>query len=168
MLRFFNFRQQTRSRVWPQFVLLLQNKKKKFLIVTEREVDRDDYTKDLIQAYHNAIDEQNKQLDSQHALKIVGNYTLNHLPDKAILRKSQLDCVLYAGELEAAHGLLNIFPSPQPMVILSDSTLDSRGCPTTRSMNSLQHALLIRRMLPTTTTIPTYMVKTHIGLHSHN
>jgi hypothetical protein len=103
-----------------------QKKKKKFLIVTERDADQDDYTKDLIQAYHKAIDEQNKQLDSQHALKIVGNFTLHHLPDKAFLRKSQFDCVLYAGELEAAHGLLNIFPSPQPMVILSDSTLESR------------------------------------------
>jgi len=103
-----------------------QNKKKKFLIVTEREVDRDDYTKDLIQAYHHAIDEQNRQLDSQHSLKIVGNYTLDHLPAKGILLQSQLDCVLYAGELEAAHGLLHVFPNPQPMVILSDSTLESR------------------------------------------
>lgn len=103
-----------------------QKREKRFLIITEHDVDRDDYTKDLIEAYYKAIEEQNKQSDQSHALTIVGKYRLQHLPDKATLRKSQTDCVLYAGELDAAHGLLNSLPIPLPMVILSDSTLQSR------------------------------------------
>jgi hypothetical protein len=104
-----------------------QNHRRRFLIVTENEFNGDPYTKDLIQAYHDAIDEFNEERKSDSdTARIVGKYKLEHLPKKGELSTLQADCLLYAGELETAHGLLNRFPEPQPMVILSDSTLESR------------------------------------------
>ncbi len=104
-----------------------QNLRNRFLIVTENDFNADPYARDLIQAYHDAIDEFNdERKPGRGAAGVVGKYKLEHLPDKALLSKLRPDCVLYAGELETAHGLLNRFPEPQPMVILSDSTLESR------------------------------------------
>jgi len=104
-----------------------QHQKRRFLIVSENDFGADPYSKDLIQAYHDAIDEFNGEHKKDGDLAgIVGKYKLDRLPGKEVLKKSQLDCVLYAGELEAAHGLLHAFPDPQPLVVLSDSTLESR------------------------------------------
>ena len=99
--------------------------KRTFLIVTEKE---DSYAQDLVQAYHAAIDEFNKQHPSSKS-SIVGRYTLAQLQLANIKEEVQADnpdCVLYAGELEVARPLLRAFQNSPSMVILSDSTLESR------------------------------------------
>ena len=117
-----------------------QHGKRRFMIVSENDFTLDTYTKDLIQAYHDAIAEFNVDHKQDGDLaEIVGKYRLSGLPDKAELRKSDPDCVLYAGELEVAHGLLHSFSDPQPLVILSDSSLESR-----LSDNALRDFILVR------------------------
>lgn len=104
-----------------------QHGRRHFLIVTDDDPSNETYSEDLLKAYHRAIDQFNQEhKDNGDLAGIVGRYRLNRLPDKEILKKSGIDCVLYAGELEAAHALLHGFPSPQPLVILSDSSLASR------------------------------------------
>jgi hypothetical protein len=105
----------------------IQKHKKRFLIVTELDFDKDGYTKDLVQAYDDAIKETNNQLGGDSdGLAIVGKYKLDHLPNKEKLARLRPDCVLYAGELDTAHDLLSTFSGAEPMVILSDATLESR------------------------------------------
>jgi len=105
----------------------IQKHRRRFLIVTEKDFDNDPYTKDLVHAYNDAIEETNNQLGHNgDTLGIVGKYKLDHLPNKTALNRLNPDCILYAGELDTAHDLLNTFPGPEPMVILSDATLESR------------------------------------------
>jgi len=103
-----------------------QHKLRRFLIVSDKEPGNETYANDLSQAYHDAIDEFNEGAPAGDRAAIVGNYRLDQVVNQAGPKKLNPDCVLYAGELEQAHGLLQIFPGPEPMVILSDSTLDSQ------------------------------------------
>jgi hypothetical protein len=117
-----------------------QHDLRKFLIVSEKDYNTDSYSKDLIQAYHDAIDEFNRERQEDGDIAgVVGKYKLDQLPSKDVLEKSDPDCVLYAGDLEAAHGLLNALPGLKSLVILSDSTLASR-----LSDNALKDFTLVR------------------------
>ena len=100
-----------------------QHKLRKFLIVSDS--GNETYTEDLSRAYHDAIDEFNQGRSPEDLAEIVGNYKLEQVVGRQW--QGQLpQCVLYAGELERAHPLLQVFPGPDPMVILSDSTLESQ------------------------------------------
>jgi hypothetical protein len=104
-----------------------QNHKRRFLIITEFAPEKDEYTKRLISSYEDAIQAQNSQNGGGNgALMIVDKIKLSHLPDKAKLNKLAPDCVLYAGELGTARGLLNLISDPRIMLILSDSALETR------------------------------------------
>src|ERR1700722_10805213 len=102
-----------------------QHNLRHFLIVYDKQPDNETYTNDLSRAYNDALLEFNDEHQADQA-EIVGKYKLDQVVNRLDVMNPKPDCVLYAGELEQAHRLLRIFPTPQPMVILSDSTLDSQ------------------------------------------